>query len=137
MNKTKARSEHIRKRAKIEEKYSWDRMSDADVRKPTSSKAKESVDEAQDEDDAEAHALEQSSQINGAMKLIAGLWKRTSVEWPAIEGEKSLGYDADASKALQARQKQNVGNEAPGKRQKFKRSVYLQWKEGCVRSWSK
>ena len=30
MNKTKARSEHIRKRAKIEEKYSWDRMSDAD-----------------------------------------------------------------------------------------------------------
>ena len=115
-----------------------DRMSEADVRKPISSKAKESVEEAQDDDDdAEAHALEQSSQINGAMKLIAGLWKRTSVEWPAAEGDKRLGYDADSLKALQTRQKQNVEKEPIGKKDKFKRSVYLQWKEGCIRSWSK
>ena len=114
-----------------------DRMSEADVRKPSSSKAKASVDEAGEDDDAEAHALEQSLQINGAMKLTAGLWKRTSVEWPATEGEKSLGYDADSLKALQARHKQNSGKEAIGKANKFKRSVYLQWKEGCVRSWSK
>ena len=113
-----------------------DRMSEADVRQPSSSKAKASVDEAGEDDDAEAHALEQSSQINGAMKLTAGLWKRTSVEWPATEGEKSLGYDADSLKSLQARQKQNSGKEAPGKPNKFKRSVYLQWKEGCIRSWS-
>ena len=116
-----------------------DRMSEADIRKPTSSKAKDSLEEEahDDDDDAEAHALEQSSQINGAMKLTADLWKRTSVEWPAAEGDKRLGYDADSLKALQTRQKQNAEKEPTGKKDKFKRSVYLQWKEGCIRSWSK
>ena len=114
-----------------------DRMSEADVRKSTSAQGKASLEAPHDDDeDAEAHALEQSSQINGAMKLTAGLWKRTSVEWPAAEGDKRLGYDADSLKSLQARQKQNAGKETPGKPNKFKRSVYLQWKEGCVRRWS-
>ena len=113
-----------------------DRMSEADVRKPTS-KAKASADEAGEDDEAEAHALEQSSQINGAMKLTAGLWKRTLVKWPAAEGDRRLGYDADSLKALQTRQKQNAEKEPTGKKDKFKRSVYLQWKEGCIRSWSK
>ena len=115
-----------------------DRMSEADIRKRTSSKAKDSLEEeAHDDDDAEVYALEQSSQINGAMKLIAGLWKRTSVEWPAAAGDRSLGYDADSLKALQTRQKQNAEKEQTGVKNKFKRSVYLQWKEGCIRSWSK
>ena len=85
-----------------------DRMSEADVRKSISAKAKASLEEAHDDDDdAEAHALEQSSQINGAMKLTADLWKRTSVEWPEAAGDTSLGYDADSLKALQTRQKQH------------------------------
>ena len=70
------------------------------------------------------------------MKLTADLWKRTSVEWPESAGDRNLGYDADSLKSLQARQKQNSGKEASGKPNKFKRSVYLQWKEGCIRSWS-
>ena len=85
-----------------------DRMSEADVRKSISAKAKAFLEEAHDDDDdAEAHALEQSSQINGAMKLTADLWKRTSVEWPEAAGDRSLGYDADSLKALQTRQKQH------------------------------
>ena len=100
-----------------------DRMSEADVRKSTSAKGKTFLEAPHDDDDdAEAHALEQSSQINGAMKLTADLWKRTSVEWPAAEGDKKLGYDADSLKSLQARQKQNAGKEAPGKPNKFKRN---------------
>ena len=116
-----------------------DRMSEADVRKSTSAKAaKASLEEAHDDDDdAEAHALEQSSQINGAMKLTADLWKRTSVEWPEAAGDTSLGYDADSLKALQTRQKQNEEKEKTGENKKIKRSVYLKWKEGCIRSWSK
>ena len=99
-----------------------DRMSEADVRKSISAKAKASLEEPHDNDeDAEAHALEQSSQINGAMKLTADLWKRTSVEWPPAEGKKSLGYDADSLKALQTRQKQNAEKEPTGKKDKFKR----------------
>ena len=115
-----------------------DRMSEADVRKSISAKAKASLEEPHDNDeDAEAHALEQSSQINGAMKLTADLWKRTSVEWPEAAGDRSLGYDADSLKALQTRQKQNEEKEKTGENKKFKRSVYLKWKEGCIRSWSK
>ena len=115
-----------------------DRMSEADVRKSISAKAKASLEEPHDNDeDAEAHALEQSSQINGAMKLIADLWKRTSVEWPEAAGDTSLGYDADSLKALQTRQKQNEEKEKTGENKRFKRSVYLKWKEGCIQSWSK
>ena len=116
-----------------------DRMSEADVRKSTSAKAaKASLEEAHDDDDdAEAHALEQSSQINGAMKLTADLWKRTSVEWPEAAGDTSLGYDADSLKALQTRKKQHEEEENKGKTQKFKRSVYLKWKEASIRTWSK
>ena len=115
-----------------------DRMSEADVRKSISAKAKASLEEPHDNDeDAEAHALEQSSQINGAMKLIADLWKRTSVEWPEAAGDTSLGYDADSLKALQTQKKQDEEEEKPGKAKKIKRSVYLQWKEACIRTWSK
>ena len=115
-----------------------DRMSEADVRKSISAKAKASLEEAHDDDDdAEAHALEQSSQINGAMKLTADLWKRTSVEWPEAAGDTSLGYDADSLKALQTRKKQHEEEEKTGKTKKNKRSVYLKWKEACIRTWSK
>ena len=115
-----------------------DRMSEADVRKSTSAKAKASLEEAHDDDDdAEAHALEQSSQINGAMKLTADLWKRTSVEWPEAAGDTSLGYDKDSLKALQTRKTQHEEEENIGKAKKIKRSVYLKWKEACIRTWSK
>ena len=115
-----------------------DRMSEADVRKSISAKAKASLEEAHDDDDdAEAHALEQSSQINGAMKLTADLWKRTSVEWPQAAGDTSLGYDADSVKALQTQKTQHEQEENIGKAKKFKRSVYFKWKESCIRTWSK
>ena len=115
-----------------------DRMSEADVRKSTSAKAKASLEEPHDDDDdAEAHALEQSSQINGAMKLTADLWKRTSVEWPESAGDTNLGYNADSLKALQTRKTQHEEEENIGKAKKFKRSVYLKWKEACIRTWSK
>ena len=115
-----------------------DRMSEADVRKSTSAKGKASLEAPHDDDDdAEAHALEQSSQINGAMKLTADLWKRTSVEWPEAAGDTSLGYDADSLKALQTRKTQHEEEENIGKAKKIKRSVYLKWKEACIRTWSK
>ena len=115
-----------------------DRMSEADVRKSISAKTKASLEETHDDDDdAEAHALEQSSQINGAMKLTADLWKRTSVEWPEAAGDRSLGYDADSLKAMQTRKKQHEEEEKTGTTKKFKRSVYLKWKEACIRTWSK
>ena len=98
-----------------------DRMSEADIRKPTSAKAKAFLEEAHDnDDDAEAHALEQSSQINGAMKLTADLWKRTSVEWPEAAGDTSLGYDADSLKALQTRKTQHEEEENIGKTKNLK-----------------
>ena len=115
-----------------------DRMSEADVRKSTSAQGKASLEAPHDDDeDAEAHALEQSSQINGAMKLTADLWKRTSVEWPEAAGDTSLGYDADSLKALQTQKKQDEEEEKTGKAKTFKRSVYLKWKEACIRTWSK
>ena len=93
-----------------------DRMSEADVRKSTSAKGKASLAAPHDDDDdAEAHALEQSSQINGAMKLTADLWKRTSVEWPESAGDTNLGYDADSLKALQTRKTQHEEEENVGK----------------------
>ena len=115
-----------------------DRMSEADVRKSISAQGKASLEAPHDDDDdAEAHALEQSSQINGAMKLTADLWKRTSVEWPEAAGDTSLGYDADSLKALQTRKKQHEEEEKTGNTKKIKRSVYLKWKETSIRSWSK
>ena len=115
-----------------------DRMSEADVRKSTSAKGKAFLAASHDDDDdAEAHALEQSSQINGAMKLTADLWKRTSVEWPKSAGDTNLGYDADSLKALQTRKTQHEEEENVGRAKKFKRSVYLKWKEACIRTWSK
>ena len=93
-----------------------DRMSEADVRKSTAATGKASQEAPHDDDeDAEAHALEQSSQINGAMKLTADLWKRTSVEWPEAAGDTSLGYDADSVKALQTRKTQDEEEENIGK----------------------
>ena len=115
-----------------------DRMSEADERKSISAKGKAFLEAPHDDDDdAEAHALEQSSQINGAMKLTADLWKRTSVEWPETAGDTNLRYDADSLKALQTRKTQHEEEENIGKAKKFKRSVYLKWKEACIRTWSK
>ena len=115
-----------------------DRMSEADVRKSTSAQGKAFLEAPHDDDeDAEAHALEQSSQINGAMKLTADLWKRTSVEWPQAAGDTSLGYDADSVKALQTQKAQHEQEENIGQAKKFKRSVYFKWKESCIRTWSK
>ena len=115
-----------------------DRMSEADVRKSISAKGKTILEAPHDDDeDAEAHALEQSSQINGAMKLTADLWKRTSVEWPEAAGDTSIGYDADSVKALQTQKTQHEEEENTGKAKKFKRSVYFKWKESCIRTWSK
>ena len=59
-----------------------DRMSAADVQ--NGRKAKASKDEEQEisEDNMDAKALEQSSQINDAMKLTAKLWSRTQQSWP-------------------------------------------------------
>ena len=102
-----------------------DRMSEADVRKSTSAKGKASLAAPHDDDDdAEAHALEQSSQINGAMKLTADLWKRTSVEWPETAGDTNLGYDADSLKALQTRKTQHEEEENIGKAKNFK-NLYI------------
>ena len=89
------------------------------------------------DEDVDAKALEQSSQIHDAMKLTAKLWSRTEQVWgeDAIDQRSTTVQDLmqslPTSSAWRKSKKQQSRVHPKAKQSR----AYIEWKESCVKDW--
>jgi len=112
-----------------------DRMSTAQVQKSNRAAPDENLHLQEKDEDVDAEALLQTSQINDAMKLTAKLWSRTQQAW-AMQNVDTRGMSSEAlAQSLQAgtkprRKRKDALN--PKARQS---RAYIDWKEASIDAW--